>query len=280
MVTARFLEKYTGANVAVETMPAAGGTAMRNHMMSVKPDGLTVVLVDHGPKMVTTAMFNLPGAKYDWKKFVPIGKIIFVSGLVGVAPNSPWKKPQDVGDASFRYGESSPFFGPLIAEALNWKNMSYIPGFRGGDKAVAVKRGEIQMGMMGADNFMANPDAWRPLVAGGYEPAYPKVPAVRDVVAPGKEKWADYIEAWNEIMNMAWAPPGTPKDRIEFLESALQKVWADPEFRKAVEKSGSEVEPKFVTAAQLDKTMKKLAALSDADVQEMKHVIFDKYKKK
>lgn len=279
-ITARYLEKYTGANVVVKSMPAAGGTAMRNYMMTAKPDGLTVVLVDHGPKMVSTAMFKQPGAKYDWTKFIPIGKAIAVSGLVGVAKDSPWKNPRDVGDAKVLYGESSPFFAGLFAEALGWKNMAYIPGFRGGDKAVAVKRNEIQMGMMGADSFNANPDVWVPLVAGGYEPAYPKVPKVRDVVLPGKEKWAGYIEDWNEIMDMGWAPPGTPKDRVAFLESALKQVWADAEFRAAIKKVGSEVEEKFITSEQLQKTMKKLADLPDAEIAEMNFVIFEKYKKK
>jgi tripartite-type tricarboxylate transporter receptor subunit TctC len=279
-MTARYLEKYTGAKIAVQPMPAAGGTVMRNHLMEVKPDGLTVVLCGHGPKLVANAMFDRPGVRYDWKKFEPIGKAILVSGIVVVAEDSPWKKPRDPGDAHFLYGESSPFFGPLMAEALGWKNMKFVPGYHGNDKIVAIKRGEIQTAMVGADAIKANPGLVRPLVAGGFEPAFPHLPTALSDAAPGGKKWGEYINNWNDIMFMAYGPPGMPKDRVAFLESAMKKVWADPGFRKAVKKVGSEVMPNFVTAADLEKTMKTLAALSPADVKEMKHVILTKYKKK
>lgn len=278
-ITAKYMEKYAGAKFSVEPMPAAGGTVMRNHMMKVKPDGLTVVLCGHGAKLVANAMFKRPGVRYDWTKFEPIGKAILVSGIVVVAEDSPWKKPTDPGDAKFLYGESSPFFGPLMAEALGWKNMKFIPGFRGNDKMVAIKRGEIQAAMIGADALITNPGLVRPLVAGGYEPHYPKLPQVLDVAPPAGKKWAEYIDNWNNILFMAYGPPGMPKDRVAFLESSMQKVWADADFRAQVKKVGSEVMPKFVTAAELQKTMDKLAALSPADVKEMKDVILTKYKK-
>ena len=183
------MEKYTGAKITVEPMPAAGGTVMRNHMMDVKPDGLTIVLCDHGPKLVANAMFERPGVRYDWRKFEPIGKAILVSGIVFVAPDSPWKKPRDPGDAKFLFGESSPFFGPLFAEALGWKNMHFVPGYRGNDKLVAVKRGEIQAGMMGADAILANPGLVRPLVSGeALSPHFPSFRKVADAVLPDKKK--------------------------------------------------------------------------------------------
>ena len=278
-ITAQYMEKYTGATIKVEPIPAAGGTVMRNQLINAKPDGLTIDLCDHGPKFVANAMFDRPGVRYDWRKFEPIGKVLLVSGVVFVATDSPWKKPRDPGNSEFLYGESSPFFGPLFAEALGWKNMRFVPGYHGNDKVVAVKRGEIQAAEMGADAILANPGMVRPLVAGGYEPAFPHVPEAMAAALPSKRKWAEYIKNWNDIMFMAYGPPGMPKDRVEFLESALQKVWADPDFRKTVRKVGSEVLPKFITAAELEATMKKLASLTPAEIKEMKYVILTKYKK-
>jgi tripartite-type tricarboxylate transporter receptor subunit TctC len=280
-VLAPFIEKNTGARVIVKPMPGAGGTLARNHLYGAKADGLTVTLISHGPKLITGGLFKLQGVRYDWKKVVPLGKVFAsITGVI-VGKKSAWKNPRDLAGKKFNYGESRPFYGPLMAEALGWNKMTVIPGYRSTTgRAVAISRGELQAASASAQTVAANPDLVRSLVFSNRDPGFPKVPTVREVAAPDREKWVNYIEGWGNIMYVAIAPPGTPSDRAKFLESALKKSWADPAFRKAVKKIKVTVAPEFVDAKKLKAFMKLLTALSPKDVKEMKHVITKKYKKK
>lgn len=95
-IMAPFIEKYSGASVVIEPIPGGGGYQARNQMFEADPDGL----------------FELEGVRYDWTKFVPLGRIIDESLLVFVAKDSEWQTPADAADDTFNYGESSVFFGP------------------------------------------------------------------------------------------------------------------------------------------------------------------------
>lgn len=280
-ILAPFMEKNTGARIIVKPMPGAGGTRARNYLYGTKADGLTITLISHGPKLITGGMFKLQGIRYDWRKFVPLGKVL--SSIVGVIVNkkSPWKKPQDLVGKKFNYGESRPFYGPLMAEALGWNKMTVIPGYRSTTgRAVAISRGEIQAASASSQTVAANPDLVKSMVFSIRDPAYPNIPTVREAAAPGREKWVDYIEGWGDIMYVAIAPPGTPSDRAKFLENALKKSWGDPAFRKAFKKIRINVAPDFINSKKLKDFMKMLAALSPENVRELKHVITKKYKKK
>jgi len=280
-IVAPYLEKYTGANVIVKPTPGGGGMLARNSLYGAKPDGLTVILVAHGPKLITNGLFKLQGVRYDWSKFVPIGKIIAATSVVIVAKNSPWKNPRDPAKDKFNYGESSPFYGPLIAEALGWEKMTVIPGYRSTTgRAVAISRGELQAATGGNETVTANPDLVKPLVMSVPDKAFPSVPSVGQSAMPGREKWAKYIEGWGDIMYVAIAPPGTPADRAAFLEAALKKTWEDPGFRTALAKVKDNPSDEFITIKKLTAFMNSLAALSPKEVAEMKYVITQKYKKK
>jgi putative tricarboxylic transport membrane protein len=280
-IVAPYLEKYTGANIIVKPTPGGGGRLARNALYTAKPDGLTLILVAHGPKLITDGLFKLQGVRYDWSKFVPLGKIIAATSVVIVAKNSPWKTPKDPAKDKFNYGESSPFYGPLIAEALGWEKMTVIPGYRSTTgRAVAISRGELQAATGGNETVTANPDLVKPLVMSTPDKAFPNVPSVGQSVMPGREKWAKYIEGWGDIMYVSIAPPGTPADRAAFLEAALKKTWEDPDFRKGLQKVKDSAAEEFVTRKKLAEFMQSLAALSPKDVDEMKYVITQKYKKK
>lgn len=280
-ILAPFMEKYTGARIIVKPMPGAGGTLARNHLYGTKADGLTITLISHGPKLITGGMFKLQGIRYDWRKFVPLGKVLAnITGVI-VSKKSPWKSPKDLVGKKFNYGESRPFYGPLMAEALGWNKMTVIPGYRSTTgRAVAISRGELQAASASSQTVVANPDLVKSLVFSIRDPGFPNIPTVREAAAPGREKWVNYIEGWGNIMYVAIAPPGTPSDRAKFLENALKKTWGDPGFRKAFKKIKITVAPTFINSKKLKAFMKLLSALSPENVREMKHVITKKYKKK
>jgi tripartite-type tricarboxylate transporter receptor subunit TctC len=97
---------------------------------------------------------------------------------------------------------------------------------------------------------------------------------------PGREKWVQYVEGWSDIMYVSIAPPGTPADRAAFLEAGLKKTWEDPGFRAALQKVKDNPADEFISMKKLTEFMKSLAALSPKDIEEMKFVLTEKYKKK
>ena len=109
-----------------------------------KPDGLTVVLSGHGPKEITAQLFKQEGVSFDWTKFTLLGRLPSSSTAFAVDKKMGWKKPADLQGKAFFAAASSPFFEPLFAEALGWDKMSVIPGMSGGDRTLAMRRGEIQ----------------------------------------------------------------------------------------------------------------------------------------
>jgi tripartite-type tricarboxylate transporter receptor subunit TctC len=280
-IAAPYISKFTGARVIVKPMSGGGGTLARNHMFQAKPDGLTICLTGHGPKILTSGLFELQGVRYDWSKFTFLGKTIATNTAVIVSKKSPWTKPSDIGAAKFNYGESSPFFGPLFAEAYGWKNMTIIPGYRSTTgRAVAISRGELQAGTASAQTIVANPDLVMPLVFAFPDKGFPGTASLAGGVASGGKKWADYIEGWDDVQFLSYAPPGIPADRAKFLESALEKMWADPKYRADLKKIKQNPAPEFVTSKKLSTFIASLSKLSADDIKEMRFVITKKYKKK
>lgn len=281
-VMAPYMEKYTGASVIVKPMQAGGGFQARNFMADADPDGLTVVLVGHGPKMITGSMFETAGVHYDWSKFVPLGKVPESGFVVFVARDSDWQTPLDMQGKSFNFGESSPFFGPQLAEAFGWDKMHVIPGYRSSAaRATAVARGEIQATSGSIELMAAQPDAVKMMATGIKLSDYPDVPTVVEAATEGGEKWARLIEGWMALLYMSYAPPGTPDDRADFLEAALKQTWADPDFAADIKKMDlAPASGDFPGRARLKGYMETLSAMSPDEVKELNFVINEKYKKK
>jgi tripartite-type tricarboxylate transporter receptor subunit TctC len=107
---APFLKKVTGANaIAVDNKAGAAGTIARNYVFTAKPDGL-IIMLDHGPRLVLNGLMDISGVKYEWNKFIWIGKVLQEDALVVVDKKLPWEKPQDLLGKTFIMGVSRPFY--------------------------------------------------------------------------------------------------------------------------------------------------------------------------
>ena len=276
-----YFEKYTGAKTTVRNMPAGGGLQGRNYIFSAKPDGLTVALVEHGPKMISAGLFDSAGVRYQWDKFIPLGKIMQSPVVLFAARSLQWNRPADLVGKRFINGASRPFYAPQFAEALGWSGMQIVPGMGTPERALAMRRGEIQTSIGGASVLAANPDLLKPIVATvRAEEIFPGVPGVAEVALPDRKKWAEYLEAWENVMYWAITSPGVPKERAQFMEGALQKVWKDPGYREDLKKVRMTLSRKFIGSKELKRQMDRLAALSSEEIKEMEYVITRKYLKK
>jgi tripartite-type tricarboxylate transporter receptor subunit TctC len=273
-----FLKKMTGAGViAVENKPGAAGTIARNYLFTAKPDGLTIML-DHGPRLVFNGLLNSPGVKYEWNKFIWIGKVLQENPLIVIDKKLPWEKPQDLVGKSFIIGVSRPFNEALFSEALGWETVKMVPGFQNpSERAIAIARGEIQASLGSTASFVSLWDTVKPIVMTAKHKNYPKVPTLRESASRDREKWVTLSEDFSKIQYSFIAPPGTPDDRVRFLEESLRKMHADPEFRAKVESLSLDVNPEFVASKELSMITARISKMNPDEVKHLKFVVEEKY---
>jgi tripartite-type tricarboxylate transporter receptor subunit TctC len=272
-----YLEKYTGAQTLMQN---SAQIKVQNTLFRSKPDGLSVILSGHGPKEITAQLFKQEGVSFDWRKFTLLGRIPSSSTAFVVDKKLGWKKPADLQGKAFRAGASNPFFEPLFAEALGWDKMSVIPGLSGGDRSLAMRRGEIQGASSGASQVVKDADLMLPIVVTTKdEKGFPGIPTAQEMAVKGKEEWGRLAAAWDELLYWSYATPGIPEDRTAFLEGALQKTYNDPAFRADLAKLKIDLSDHFINAKELKGITSSIDRLSDAEIKEMQFVIESKYQK-
>jgi tripartite-type tricarboxylate transporter receptor subunit TctC len=273
-----YIEKYTGANTLMQN---GAQIKVQNQIMRSKPDGLTVLLSGHGPKEITAQMFKQEGVAFDWRKFTLLGRLPSSSTAFVVDKKLGWKKPADLQGKAFFAAASTPFFEPLFAEALGWDKMQVIPGMSGGDRSLAMRRGEIQGAASGAAQVVKDADLMLPIVVSTKDDkGFPGLPTAAAAAVKGKEKWGRMAAAWDELLYWSYASPGVAPDRAAFLESALQKTYNDPGFRADLAKLKIDLSDHFIGSKELKGITKEVDELSDAEIKEMQFVIESKYQKK
>jgi tripartite-type tricarboxylate transporter receptor subunit TctC len=272
-----FLNKVMGTRaIAVEDRPGAAGTIARNDLFTAKPDGLTI-MYDHGPRLVFNGLLMAAGVKYDWKKFVWIGKVLQEDALILVDKKLPWEKPQDLVGQKFIMGVSRPFYEPLFAEALGWEGMRVVPGFQSiSERSTAMARGEIQASVANTA-FFSDPSLVKTIVVTLKHRNYPKVPTVRETAPAGREKWVSTLESFQKIQYSFVAPPGVPEDRIKFIEDCLRKIYGDPEFRNKMDALQLDLPSEFMGSKEFKESTSKLADLDPEEIKNLKYVIEEKY---
>ncbi|MDA8125964.1 MAG: hypothetical protein M0009_12345 [Deltaproteobacteria bacterium] len=273
-----YLEKYTGARPLMQN---SRNIQVQNMLFRSKPDGLTLVLAGHGPKEITAQMFKQEGVVFDWTKFTLLGRLPSSSTAFAVDKKMGVKKPADLRGKAFFAGASSPFFEPLFAEALGWDKMIVIPGMSGGERSLAMRRGEIQGCSGGAAQMSKDADLMMPIVVSTKDPkGFPGIPTAEEAAVKGKEKWGRLAGAWDELMYWSYATPGIPQDRAAFLESALQKAYNDPAYRADLVKLKIDLSEHFVGSKELKSLTKEIEGMSEKEIKEMETIIETKYLKK
>jgi len=276
-IEAPYVEKYTGARTLIQnsTVIQAQNTLYRS-----RPDGLTVILCGHGPTEIAAQLFKQEGASFDWTKFTLLGRIPASSTAFVVDRRLGWTRPADLRGKAFFVGASNPFFAPLFAEALGWDEMSVISGMTGSERALGIRRGELQATTAGAAQVAQDADLLLPIVVTATDPdGFPGVPSVKELAVEGKEKWGRWASAWDAVLYWSYATPGIPEDRAAFLEDALRKTYDDAAFAEEMKKLKVSLSDHFIGRAELREITRTLAELSDDDIKEMEFVMTRKYQK-
>ena len=262
---AMFVQKYLPGNptVIMEYMPGAGGRKAANHLFRVaKPDGLTIGNPSIG--MISSAVLGESGVQYDIDKFFYLGSPYSTYHSVFVSRKQAGfdRLEKLQGAPGIRIGAQSVGFvtyneGRLFAYILGLKEPRFVAAYGGAEIDPALLRGEIDARATGADTVVQrNPDwlakgnavdfhAIMEVPRGEKHPSFQRVPELETFAKSDLDRKTIQMQRAFRIAGTPFVlPPGTPKDRVEMIQSAFHKAYQDPEFFKEYKKlTGDEPTP-------------------------------------
>lgn len=278
----RHIVKYIPGrpNIIVEPMPGAATMVAATHIYNTKSDGLTIGYVEF--KILLQEVLGVP-VRYDSRKFEWLGSpsavtpICLFSKASGITSIDKWKaskEPVKLATAGLA-GDIAYDTAKILSHAIGLP-LRLVTGHKGNQEMkLAILRGEVAGMCLSTD--AANVVWGDELESGevqiiiqdgvGRNPELANVPHARDLV---KDKEALQlmkvgIELPAQHARVLMLPPGTPKDRVELLRTALMQTLNDPEYIADAKKvgmaavnptSGSDIEKAVVEYHSLPMSVK------------------------
>ena len=287
---APYLKKNLGSTVIIKNMPGGGGMYAYNYVYKSKPDGLTICMPSTDT-MVMDAVMKSKGVQYDYRKFNWLGSIGRAMRTIIVANNSPFHELKDFEKAEkLKFGGSTKTNSSIVsltlfAHAINFppEKVSIVSGYGGGQEAMmSVIQGESDMTTL-TDSTSARYQAGNLvrsfLVLDKERSKYlPNTPSYYEFIQPPEERsWPlEFYADLQKIRRGMITSPNVPKDRVAFLRDALNKCLQDKELITKAEKSTLPLD--YLTGEQIQKQIEeKLSKITDAQFDEMKNIIINKY---
>jgi tripartite-type tricarboxylate transporter receptor subunit TctC len=287
----RHMPKYIPGHptILVENMTGAGSLLAANHIAKVaKPDGLTMGHFSGG--FAFSQAMEQPGIEYDTRKLVFVGAVardesaIALAKASGIANMEQWFAAKK----QVKLGTTGPgAFGTdnvikVIKAALNLP-IQVISGYKGtADMRLAAESGEIDGTTWGWDSMRGTwqkaLDAGTVIVVLQTVPKpfadLPKVPLAIDLAKTAEAKQLiEYgIHYPSKITKTLALPPGTPADRAQILQKALQETVKDADFVAEADKAKIGLAP--VTAEDMRKTVEGVFKLEPAIIAKLKTILF------
>jgi tripartite-type tricarboxylate transporter receptor subunit TctC len=233
-----YLERYLGQPIVPVNKPGGGGVIATTYMANARPDGYT--LGNLGDFMVNAIL--LGQATYKLEDLRIISQVSTIGGVLAVAADATWKTFQDFMD----YAKKNPGMkfahqgiGTIIYMRMENLNkhanlrMIGVP-LKGGQEIVTAILGKhVPAGTLSAAVAKPLADAGRLRIIFSFDPPAevgldPGIPDFASVFGKGVPD----IEAATYLV----APAKTPKDAIEVLERAMEKICRDPGFINELKK--------------------------------------------
>ncbi len=277
---ARHIGRYIPGNPAtvVENMEGAGSLLAANYMFSrAEPDGLTVG--DFNSGMVTQQALGSKSVRFDGRKFGWIGAPVkgfpacMVMGFTGLKTlDEVIKASAKLRFAGTRAGASGVDL-PKLMNALMGAHFQVISGYKGtSDTRLAMQKREADGICSGWESMRVTARAM--LDAQGDNKLIPFIihgniedPEVKDLpqftkVLKGEENlkafktWVNQYDFQRPLV----VPPGTPKERLQTLRTAMQRTLTDPEFLAEGKKSKMLIDN--VTGEEVEQTVNEILSIS------------------
>ncbi len=260
-----FLEKHIAGNpsVRVRNMPG-GGTllGMNWFAANAKPDG-TMILASTVASQVAYILRN-PAVRYEFRNLRPVlvngsGAVFYAAALPGL------RRAADLPRVSgLTFGSNTPpgvELPALLAFELLGVEPKVVFGFESrGPIRLAFERGELNLDFQATFVYrsqvlpLVQQGKVVPLMTLGYldergrmvrDPAVPDLPTVYEVFQQIHGRKPDGLLRWKAYSGLVaaswtygralWVPQGTPGEALRELHAAVDRMVADPEFRRQAE---------------------------------------------
>jgi tripartite-type tricarboxylate transporter receptor subunit TctC len=271
---AALLAKHIPGNptVVTEYMPGAGGRKAANHMYStVRPDGLTIARISSS--MVPNAVLGESGVQYNLDKFVYLGSAESVFHFVlltrkdaGLNNLEKLRGTSGVRIAAGPVGHSTYYLPRVFVYLIGMKEPRIVPGFSGAETEVALTGGEVDLSVESTGSVkpewvqkgLVDFHVVLEIPQGRKFPGFTQLPDLERFVKSEKDrKLLAMVRAFRQTGAPWILPPNTPKERVQTLQEAMRKTFADPMFHSEYKKiAGDDATP--LLPEELEKVIREL----------------------
>jgi hypothetical protein len=243
-------KKIPGVTAVVRNVPGGGHIIGANLIYASAPDGLTIGTFNTGLSL--NQLTRSDGIKFDLAKMSWIGKAASDPRVLLVSKQSAEIKSL----ADLRRGGAPLLFAANVADDPETKvlipllklNGRLLPGYRGDESLLAMRRGEIDANYSSYSanrEFVSNGYGWFAFAVGG---DVPDVPQLRDIITDDSEETRSLVallQAQAEIARLTAGPPAIPVGRLALLRRAYKEALEDPEMRAKAQKMKLPLDPAY-----------------------------------
>ena len=238
--------------VVVINVPGAGGTIGSRKLKEEEPDGYTIMCLHEG---ILTAKHS-GKAEYGYEAFEPIAGTGEIGILVAVYKDSPYETLGDLMDAaadrpyevsfSTNLGAPSDYVVLMLEQAKAGAHFRPVQNGGGAKRFHAIKGGHSDVTVFSLseyNQFRASGLRALGLCAKERHPNWPNIPTAKE----------QGFDVERENTHFWWAPKGTPQDRIQVIQEALQKAMQSPMVLERLKEMHTD--PTFLSGEALQQTL-------------------------
>jgi len=247
-VAARILQKELapalGQPIVIENKPGAGSTIGTTDIARAEPDGYNLLMISTTHVISPHLYKQVP---YDpIKDFTPVMKLAEGPYVLVVHPSLGVKnvaelialakaKPNQIDYASSGNGSSQHLVGALFC-TMTGVQLSHVP-YKGSSQAMNdVLAGTVKVSFVGVPNALPNVNAGKiRALAVSTRARYAEMPNVPTMDEAGVKGFDATI--WLGLL----APPGTPREIVNKLNSTISKILSTPDAKKLMASAGVDV---------------------------------------
>ncbi len=239
------LSKELGQPVVVENKPGASGGIAAQQVLRSKPDGYNLLLQYSGYQVITPSI-----EKVQWdpvKDFTPIANVLSAPQVLVVKKDLPVNSLKELvqyaKDNPGKLNYASSGTGALQHVATEQLNQmagiktTHVPYKGTGPALTDLLAGVVDMTITTPPPLLPHikSGALKALVVTSNEPlaSLPDVPTAEAAGYPDLQ-----VSSWFAM----YGPKGLPKEVVERLDTAIQKIMATPEYKKKAEGLGANAE--------------------------------------
>ncbi len=290
------LAQRTGGTVVVENQPGGGGLLALNRLVQGRPDGLSIMLLG-GESAVLAQITDRPGTRFDIMELNWLGRAQIDTPMVLWSKANPERSFDEVMNTIKQDGSTWGANGltdnisdaeSAMAEALALtpEQFGVVTGYSGSSEvALAVVRGEVDgivVSNSSAINYVGSGDEGMVPVAtfsrNREQTFFPDVPTIFELADMSQEgeSWVDFRFSVTEVGRTFVTHGDVATEKVTYLRGKLHEILTDPEFITMATQRKRPIN--YMSAEDQEQLVRNIfAGLSDERVQEVKHVLTEKF---